>query len=361
MHDYRNLKINDVQLFDIEPDEARIKVAGCSVCHTDIGYWKGETQLVKPPIILGHEISGVVEEVGEDVVLLNKGDHVILPPVYGDRVCKSCRRGDDNLCENYTMFGFNRPGGFAEEVTVPAKYAFRISDKLERDLEYYAPVADALSTPFQALKVAIPEAAQIREGDWVAVYGCGGVGSGAITIANALGANVIAIDKRDSALEMAKILGAKETFNPNSLDTKRYSSVPDYVRKTVGGDGVGIAMECIGMPSTVEDAVKSLRKGGRAIDIGYIPDKIVEGKTERTLVKLWGAPIMFKGIGLDGTFGCRTSLFPELIRLVEEKNIPVHELVSEVYSLSLLADEETNEVFEEIEKGKYAGRVVITP
>ena len=115
LHDVGYLRVEDVDTLPIRPDEVRVGVVANSICHTDISYLQG-TPNAHMPVILGHEFGGIVKEVGSAVGRLNEGTHILALPVYGCGECKPCSRGRDNLCKDYKMFGYNRPGGLAEEV-----------------------------------------------------------------------------------------------------------------------------------------------------------------------------------------------------------------------------------------------------
>lgn len=144
------LKIEAVPVPTPAPAEALVKVAACGVCHTDLHYIDhGVPTFKKPPMILGHEVSGVIAALGEGVTRWKEGDRVLLPAVYGCGQCAMCRTGRENVCEKMVMFGNNVDGGYAEYILAPAKDLLALPDEIP--LEEGAIIADAVTTPYHAV------------------------------------------------------------------------------------------------------------------------------------------------------------------------------------------------------------------
>ena len=224
--------------------EILVRVAACGVCHTDLHYIDhGTPTFTPPPLILGHEISGTVEALGDGVAGWKVGDRVLLPAVYGCGQCRMCREGRENICENMVMFCNHVDGGYAEYVLAPAKAAIPLPEGIP--LIEGAIIADATTTPYHA----VVRRGRVQAGDAVAVFGCGGIGLNLVQIAAAVGAQVIAVDLLDHKLEMARTLGAAATLNPNVVDR-----VDKEVRRLTAG-GVDVAFEAIGNPATQEQAL----------------------------------------------------------------------------------------------------------
>jgi len=309
------LKFEDIPIPKIGPGEILVKVAACGVCHTDLHYIEhGVPTHKKPPLVLGHEASGVVEEVGADVTRLAKGQRVLIPAVLTCGECTFCRMGRENICSAMTMLGNHINGAYAEYVGVPAKDVLALPDSIP--LEQAAIIADAISTPYHAVK----NRAQVRPGDTVVIFGCGGVGINAVQLATACGAYVIAVDINDRKLEWASQFGAVKTINASKVDR-----VSKEVKKLTGG-GADIAMEVIGNPKTIEEAFESVRIGGRLCVVGYTHEKIsiVAGK------------IMFKEIEVVGSLGCRPLDYAPLIRMVESGAIDIERQVTHQFPLAEL-------------------------
>ena len=192
-----------------------VRVAACGVCATDLHYLHGTPTFKKPPMGLGHEISGTIEEVHDGASSFTKGDRVLVPAVLSCGACMNCREGRVNICENMRMVGNHVDGGFAEFVSVPARMLFKLPSELP--LQESSVISDAVSTPFHAVK----NRGGVRAGEWVAVFGCGGVGINAVQTAVALGGIVIAVDIDDKKLDLAKRLGAAETVNASAKDASK--------------------------------------------------------------------------------------------------------------------------------------------
>ncbi|MBI5360384.1 MAG: zinc-binding dehydrogenase [Planctomycetes bacterium] len=314
------LKIEDVPKPKIKPNEILVKVAACGVCHTDLHYIDhGVPTFKKPPLILGHEASGWVAEIGSEVKDFKSGDKVLLPAVVTCGYCEYCRTGRENICKNMVMFGNTIDGAYAEFVAAPAKDAFHFPDEIP--LEEGSIIADAISTPYHAVK----NRGNVRPGDWVVVFGCGGVGVNAIQLAAASGASVIAVDVMDAKLELARSMGAVKTVNAQTDP-----DVGKAVRKITGG-GADTAFEIIGNPMTIQAAFNCLRAGGRLVVVGY---------SEKD-VTLSASRIMFREMEVIGSLGCRPCDYPRLIEMARTGKIKVKELVTSKFKL-----EDINKAFD---------------
>src|SRR3990172_1159282 len=202
------LKLEDVAVPEPGDDEIMVKVAACGVCHTDLHYIEhGVPTFKKPPVILGHEASGIVQDVGAEVSNVKVGQRVLIPAVLTCGHCPACRLGRENICANMTMLGNHIDGAYAEYVAVPAKDLLDLPASVP--LEEASIVADALSTPYHAVK----NRARAQPGDTVVVFGCGGVGINAVQLATAAGGYVIAVDINERKLGWAKEFGAAATVN----------------------------------------------------------------------------------------------------------------------------------------------------
>jgi len=311
------LKLEDVKKPEIKDDQILVKVAGCGVCHTDLHYIDhGVPTFKKPPLILGHEPSGYVAEIGKEVKNFKEGDKVLLPAVLTCGVCEFCRIGRENICQNMIMYGNHVDGAYAEYVTAPAKDTFHLPDEIP--IVEGAIIADAISTPFHAVK----NRAKVKPGDTVVVYGCGGIGINLVQVASAVGGSVIAVDIQDGKLEWAKKLGAAHVINP-----QKEENVGKTIKKLTGG-GADIAMEAIGKPDTIQAAFSTLRKGGLLVVVGYYAKDI----------QLSAAKIMFFEMEITGSLGCRPVDYPKIIELARMGKIKVKELVTNKFPLEKIND-----------------------
>jgi 6-hydroxycyclohex-1-ene-1-carbonyl-CoA dehydrogenase len=327
------LHIEEVPTPTPDSDQVLVRVAGCGVCHTDLHYIDhGVPTFKQPPMILGHEVSGTIAEVGKDADGWEEGDRVLLPAVYGCGHCRMCRVGRENICENMIMFGNNIDGGYAEYMIAPAKDAFMLPESIP--LIESAVIADAVTTPYHA----VVNRGQVHPGDKVVVYGCGGIGLNLVQVAVALGAEVIAVDVNDEKLNWALKFGAASTLNPVEVER-----VDKSVRKMTGG-GADIAFEAIGLPETQKAAFATLRTGGRFVVVGFA-GKPMSLNTGRT---------MFREMEIIGSLGCRAVDYPRVISMVESGKLKVKELVTAQFPL-----EQINDAFNLLRKGEGIRSVVV--
>ena len=221
------LKIEEVEKPKINADEILVKVAACGVCNTDMHYIDhGVPTFKTPPMILGHEPSGTVAEVGGDVQKFQVGDRVLIPPVFSCGYCDNCRLGKENICLNMLMLGNHMDGAYAQYTKVPAKDCQHLPEDLP--IEESSIIADAISTPFHAVK----NRAKVQPGDSVVVFGCGGVGINVVQTAAAAGGSVIAVDIVDNKLKVAKQLGAQHAINAKDMEDK---ALLKQIRNVTGG------------------------------------------------------------------------------------------------------------------------------
>lgn len=325
------LKIEDIPTPEISPEEALIKIAACGVCHTDLHYLEGVPTFKKPPLILGHEASGIVTKVGEKVTNVKENGRVLIPPVLTCGTCYNCRIGRENLCRNIVMIGNSIDGAYAEYTKIPAKDLIKLPTEIP--LEEASIISDAMSTPFHALK----NRANVRPGDSVVIYGVGGVGLNAVQIAAALGAFVIAVDKVEEKLQHARKLGASETINVEVEDPVK------AVRRITGG-GADVAVEAIGIPEVMRMAYDSVRWGGRAVIVGYSHKDLT----------ISAARLMFREIEIYGSLGCRIVDFPPLVDMIRRGKLKL--LVSNKMPL-----DQINEALEMLKNGKVKTRAIVIP
>jgi alcohol dehydrogenase, propanol-preferring len=319
------LAIKDVPVPTAGAGEVLIKVAACGLCHTDLHYLDhGVPTFKKPPLILGHEISGVVASAGSGVKDWKEGDRALIPPVLTCGKCAMCRRGRENICESMEMLGNHRDGGFAEFVAAPVKDLVRLPGNLP--LAESSIISDAVSTGFHATVVR----GKVRAGETVAVFGCGGVGMNVVQCAALQGARVIAVDLDERKLELAMTLGAADAVNAKEGD------VPKTIKKRTGG-GADAAFEVIGNPAVQRQAFESLRRGGRLVLVGY-SDKIMELPAGKT---------MFFEMDVIGSLGCRPVDYARLVSLVSEGKLQLTPLVTSRHPLS-----DINEAYDRLRRSE---------
>ena len=305
------LKLEDLPVPKIQPDGVLVRVAACGVCHTDLHYIDhGVPTFKPPPLILGHECSGVIAEVGSQAEQWRVGDRVLLPAVLTCGTCALCRVGRENICERMVMFGNHVDGAYAEYVVAPAKDLFQLPQEIP--LPEGAIIADALSTPYHAVK----NRARVQAGDTVLVFGCGGVGINVVQMAAAAGGLVIAVDVKDEKLEWARQLGAWAAINAQAVDVKK------EVKRLLGG-GADVGIEAIGNPRTIEQAFECLRPGGRLCVVGYTDQ----------VAALNAARLMFREMEIVGSLGCRPVDYPKIIQLVAQGRVQLKPVVTHRFPL----------------------------
>jgi alcohol dehydrogenase, propanol-preferring len=247
------------------PGQLLIKVAACGVCHSDLHLAMGEWDLLKPitklPLILGHEVAGTIEAVGEGVKDFAVGDRVGVPWLhYTCGECEFCSTGRETLCLKQQVTGCTVDGGFAEFVKANANHTAKLPDDVR--FEEAAPLLCAGLTVHNAMKRS-----GVGPGQKIAIFGIGGLGHLAIQLAKARGAEVIGVDIADDKLELARECGADATVN--AAATQAYKEI-----KKISGGGAHVAMVTSGSRGAYETALRSLRRGGTLSVVGMSPEPI---------------------------------------------------------------------------------------
>ncbi|MCP4358359.1 MAG: alcohol dehydrogenase catalytic domain-containing protein [Chloroflexi bacterium] len=313
---HKPLAVEEVPTPEPEAGEVLVKVAACGLCHTDLHYIDhGTPTFKKPPLILGHEISGTIAACGPGVNW-QEGERVLLPAVYGCGQCTMCRLGRENICERMIMFGNNVNGGYAEYVIAPAKDIFALPDEIP--LVEGSIIADATTTPYHA----VVNRGQVKPGDKVVVFGCGGIGLNVVQVAAAVGAQVIAVDIIEQKLTWAQEMGAHVALNATE-----YERIDKEIRKLTGG-GADIGFEAIGNPLVQKQTFNSLRTGGRFVVVGF-----ADKPTTLNLGK-----VMYREMEIIGSLGCRAVDYPRVLELARQGKIKVKELVTARFALDDIND-----------------------
>ena len=329
----RPLEIQERPIPVPEHGEIVIKVAACGLCHTDLHYIDhGVPTFAPPPLILGHEASGTVFAVGDGVADRHVGDRVLVPAVLSCGRCEACRRGRENICANGVMLGNHIDGAYAEYIRVPSKDVLALPPDLP--LEEACLIADAVSTPYHA----VVNRGEVRPGQRVVVFGCGGVGINVVQVAVAAGADVWAVDVKQQRLAYAEQFGAAHL-----IDASGIPDVAKAIRRETGG-GVDVAFEAIGNPATIRQALDSLHRGGRLVIVGFSaqPAELPVGK------------IMFAELEIRGSLGCRPVDYPRIIELARSGKIRVAPLVTERVSLG-----EINHGLDALREGRGLRTIVV--
>jgi 6-hydroxycyclohex-1-ene-1-carbonyl-CoA dehydrogenase len=272
------------------------------VCHTDISFWKDGVPTKKAlPLTLGHEVSGTVVEAGEEFRQL-VGREVIVPAVIPCGACDLCRAGRGNVCRSQVMPGNDIDGGFAQFLAVPGRGLCVVQDRGPYALADLSVVADAVTTPYQAVVRS-----GLARGELAVVVGAGGVGGYAVQIAAALGARVIAIDVDDARLEGLAAHGAGLTINSTTHDFKALRAlVRAFAAEHGCGETVWKIFECSGHPKGQETAWGLLTHAATLMVVGFTMAK----------VELRLSNAMAFDATIQGTWGCKPELYPKALELV---------------------------------------------
>ena len=351
------LEIEEIEEPHPRRGEVLLETAACGACHTDLHVMRGEVPFPMPAV-LGHEVSGVVVELGADVKNVVVGDRVVASFIMPCGTCAHCVRGEDDLCQ--TFFEFNRlrgtlydgetrlrrrdgqpiwmysMGGLAQRCVVPATDVFSIPESLQ--LLDVATIGCSVMTAYGAVR----HVAKVHPGDTVAVVAAGGVGMAIIQMAVAFGAgNVIAIDIDSAKLRRASLIGATHTISATDTDAAA------IVHEITKGRGVDTAFEALGASATFETASTIVADGGNVVVVGIAP-RGVTGDVDL-------ARLARRKLRILGSYGGRPRAdVPAIIRLVEKGLIAPKELVSVRYDL-----DHVNDAYVALARGEIVGRAVI--
>ena len=309
LEQYMQLGYQEVPEPTISADDVLIRVKACGICGSDVHGLDGSTGRRIPPIVMGHEAAGVIEEVGANVKGWAAGDRVTFDSTVSCGHCYFCARGEINLCDNRQVLGvscgeFRRHGAFAELVSVPARILYRLPDSLGFA---EAAMIEAVSIAVHAVNIT-PKSL----GDTAVVVGSGMIGLLTIQAAKAAGfARVFAVDLDDDKLAVALRLGADAVFNPKNVD------VPKAIYELTNGRGADVALEAVGAAAPIKTAIMSVKKGGTVTLIGNIAPNI----------ELPLQVVVTRQIRLQGS--CASSgEYPACIELLASGAIKVDEMIS---------------------------------
>ena len=322
-------------------DQVLVQVAGCGVCHTDIGFWKdGVGTKQAPPVTLGHEVSGTVVGAGDAFKHL-VGAEVIVPAVIPCGTCELCRSGRGNVCRAQVMPGNDIDGGFAEFLAVPARGLCVVEGRGPYALADLSVVADAVTTPYQAVTRS-----GLAAGQLAVVVGTGGVGGYAVQIAAALGASVAAIDVDDQRLAAMAAHGAGLTVNSATTEFKELRKrVRAFAAERGCAETGWKIFECSGHPGGQETAWGLLTHAATLMVVGFTLAK----------VSLRLSNAMAFDATVQGSWGCRPELYPAALELVTSGRVALQPFV-ERHPLAAGAD-----VLAAVAERKLARRAILVP
>jgi len=293
-----------------------IHVKATGLCLSDWHGWMGNDPDITLPHVPGHELAGVIQAVGKGVNRWSVGDRVTLPFVCGCGICPQCISGNQQVCDDQFQPGFTHWGSFAELVAIDRADINLV--RLPEELDYVA--AATLGCRFVTSFRAIVDQAKASTGQWVAVYGCGGVGLSAIMIANALGANVIAIDIRDDKLELAREVGASITINATHID-----DVAGGIIEGTNG-GAHISLDALGSQETCYNSIASLRKHGKHVQVG-----LMTGDYRHPTIPM--DRVIAHELQIIGSHGMQAYRYEDVFEIIRSGKLNPEKLVGKLISL----------------------------
>lgn len=317
---------------------AIVRVKANGVCRSDWHAWVGDLPR-KYPVVSGHEMAGVVEEVSPAVTRFKKGDRVVVPFSGSDGTCSYCHSGKPHLCDNALIPGRETyPGGYGEYVNVPL--ADRNLVHLPEQVSFTE--GAALGCRFMTSYHGLVDRAEVRPGEWVVIFGCGGIGLSAVHIAASIGARVIGVDVNPANLELARKLGADFVLN------SRECEIVESIREITHG-GAHVSVDALGSTDTCVNGLASLRKAGRHLQIGLTT------KQEGGRISVPIDQMVFKELSLIGTIGMPPFRFDAMLPLVASGRLTPGKMVTGEISLS-----EVGGIFEQMTRSSVTGTYVVT-
>ncbi len=295
----REIRMAEVTEPEVPAGELLLKVDAVGICGSELSGYLGQNSLRKPPLIMGHEFSATVAELGAGVTGFAVGDRVTVNPMVPCSSCVLCRNGFENLCLNRSLIGAHRPGAFADYVTAPVKAVYHLPESID---EIGGTLVEPLACALRAIELG-----HLYPGCRVLVQGAGPIGLLVVLAAKAAGASTIAItDVVEPRLQMAKAWGATDVFNPAQSD------VVAQIKRLTDGLGVDAAFDAVGLPITRQSAIQAVRPGGRVIFTGLHEDE----------TSIPGNYVVRQEISIQGAFCYTQSNFAAAIRLVADGLIP---------------------------------------
>ncbi|MEV4281431.1 zinc-dependent alcohol dehydrogenase family protein [Actinoplanes xinjiangensis] len=320
------------------PGGVVVRVMATGMCRSDWHAWAGHDEITLPHVP-GHELAGVVASLGAGVQRWAVGDRVTVPFVCGCGRCDWCRTGQAQVCPDQQQPGFTHWGSFAEYVPLHAADTNLVAIPDPVGFEAAAGLGCRFATAYRALAGR----AKVTEGEWVTVIGAGGVGLSSVMIARALGGRVIAVDRNPAALAVAAALGAEHT-----VLTTTVPDVPAAVADLAGG-GSHVTVDAVGSAQTCADAILSLRRRGRHVQVGLLPP--VDGHPRVPMARVIGWEI-----DVLGSHGMAAVDYPEMMALIAAGRLEPQRLIERTIGLSAAA-----ELLPVFDRATVAGMTMIDP
>lgn len=313
---YREIIIEDAPIPEVEAGEVLVASKYCGICGTDVAIYLGRIPSIKPPLVLGHEVSGIVEKVGEGVSGIRRGDRVVVEPLVTCGSCYNCLKGDYNQCEKRKVIGVDMDGAFSEYFKAPAERLHPIPDSL--------PFESAALTEPLSVAVHATKRGRVSPEDHVVVIGDGTIGLLTAFISKIVrGAKVAILGKHDYKLGLAKKLGVDYVVNILKED-------PLEKLKSIYKDGrIDVFFDCVGHSAEIVNrSIEHVRRGGRIVAVGVFPEDVT--------VKL--GILQDRELELIGTSAYTSPDFKKSISLLDEMKDKLMSLITRTYSLDRISE-----------------------
>ena len=307
------IEVLDIPVPEVGADEVLIKVKASSICGSDLGIYKYTSAYSKMtlPVVMGHEFSGEIVEAGKKVSSFHVGDRVLSESVKACGVCRFCKEGRSNLCEESTLFGIHTAGGFAEYISVPYKLLHKVPDNMTYE---DAALVEPLSNAFHFVRDITP----FRINDFVVVQGCGPIGLYSAQLFKLGGAEVImtGLSADKTRFEIAKKLGI-ETVNIQE------QNLEEIVSERTNGSGADIAFVAVGAPPAMKQATQIVRKRGRVTVVGIFGQEVPLDMT-------W---LVRRELEIKGAYDAKPVNFPQSIDLISRGLVDVNSVLTHRFKL----------------------------
>lgn len=290
-------------------EEVLVKVTAAGICGSDMHIYHGSNPFTVYPRVIGHEVTGIVEETGSEVTGLQKGDQVVLEPIESCGICYACRKGRPNICRKLEVYGVHREGGMREFVTAPQKNWHKIDDSIKPE---QAVLAEPLTIGAQATSRG-----KVEQGDTVLIIGAGPTGLSCLQIAKAKGAVVLISDYNQERLNYAKSIGADYIINPGN------EPLEERVKEITKEELANVVIDAVGTARTIEQAVSLASEAGRVVNLGFTD--AVSSFTSLSITK--------KEIELVGS-RLQANKFPEIIKQLNNHELDADSLVSHTFNFT---------------------------
>jgi len=332
------MEVKEVETPTAGPGEVRIRVEACAVCGTDLRIFTYGQKNVVPPAIIGHEICGVVDQVGEGVSDIREGQRVTPVTCVGEGECEYCRKGLHNLCRDFKALGYDFPGGYAEYMIIP-KEAVSQGNVIEAP-DALMPEEVALVEPLSCC-INGQEYLGIGKGDVVAIFGCGPIGLMHSEVARADGAErVFMVDAAPDRLEVVKDFDAGEPI-------EAANSTQEIMKRT-GGSGVDVVICACGVPEVQAQALEIVKKKGRVSFFAGLPK-------DRGKVALDTNKIHYSEVSVFGAFASHRSQFVRALQMAASGEVDLAKFVTHKFKL-----DDISEALE-VARAKKGVKLVVTP